>query len=41
MIQDALGYSIIVEHDRAVRVTELMDQIMDALHDHDLTEGPL
>ena len=38
--EDARVYSIIVEHDRAVPMIEQIDQIMDALLDHDLIEGP-
>jgi len=32
---------MIVEHDRVVPIIEQIDQIMDALLDHDLIEGPL
>ena len=41
MIQDARLYSIIVEHDQGVPMIEQIDQIMDALIDHDLIEEPL
>ena len=34
-------YSILVEHDRRVPMIEQIDQIMDALIDHDLIEEPL
>ena len=34
-------YSILVEHDRGVPMIEQIDQIMDALIDHDLIEEPL
>ena len=34
MIQDARVYSIMVEHDRVVPMIEQIDQIMDALLDH-------
>jgi hypothetical protein len=36
MNQDARVYSMMVEHDRAVPMIEQIDQIMDALLDHDL-----
>jgi len=36
MTQDALVYSMMVEHDRAVPMIEQIDQIMDALLVHDL-----
>ena len=36
MSQDARVYSMMVEHDRAVPMIEQIDQIMDALLDHDL-----
>jgi len=32
---------MIVEHDRVVPMVEQIDQIMDALLDHDLIVGPL
>ena len=35
MIQDARVYSIMVEHDRVVPMIEQIDQIMDALLDHE------
>jgi len=38
MSQDAGVYSMMVEHDRAVPMIEQIDQIMDALLDHDLIE---
>ena len=43
MSQDARVklYSIMVEHDRAVLMIEQIDQITDALLDHDLIERPL
>ena len=41
MIQDARVYSMIVERDRVVPMIEQIDQIMNALLDHDLIEGPL
>jgi len=41
MNQDARVYSMIVEHDQAVPMIEQIDQIMDALLDHDLIERPL
>ena len=40
MIQNARVYSMMVEHDRAVPLIEQIDQIMDALLDHYLIEGP-
>ena len=40
MIPDAPVYSMMVEHDRAVPMIEQIDQIMDALIDHDLIEKP-
>jgi len=39
MIQDAQVYSMIVEHDRVVTVIKQIDQIMNALLDHDLIKG--
>ena len=36
MTQDAREYSVMVENDRVVHMIEHIDQIMDALHDHDL-----
>ena len=36
MTQDARVYSVMVEHDRVVPMIEQIDQIMDALLDHDL-----
>ena len=36
MTQDALVYTIMVEHDRAVPMIEKIEHIMDALLDHDL-----
>jgi len=41
MIPDARVYSMMVKHDRAVRMIEQIDQIMDGLIDHDLIERPL
>jgi len=41
MNQDARVYSMMAEHDRAVPMIEQIDQIMDALLDHDLIERPL
>jgi len=41
MIQDTRVYSMMVEHDRVVPMIEQIDQIMDALLDHDLIEGLL
>jgi len=41
MIQDARVYLMMVENDRAVPMIDLIDQIMDALLDHDLIGGPL
>ena len=40
MTQDGPVYSMMVEHDRAVPMIEQIDQIMDALLDHDLIEEP-
>ena len=41
-IQDArVIYSMMVEHDRAVLMIEQIDQIVDALLDHNLIEGHL
>jgi len=40
MNEDARVYSIIVEHDRAVLMIKQIDQIIDALLDHDLIERP-
>ena len=39
MIQDARVYSMMVEHDRVVPAMEQIDQIMDALLDHDRDRG--
>ena len=41
MTQDARVYSMMVEHDRAVPMIEQIDQIMDALLDHDRDRGTL
>jgi len=41
MSQDARVNSIMVEHDRAVLMIEKIDQITDALLDHDLIERAL
>ena len=38
MTPDARVYPMIVEHDRAVPMIEQIDQIMDALLDHDLID---
>ena len=40
MTQDARVYSMIVEHDLAVPMIGQIDQIIDALLDHDLIEEP-
>ena len=40
MTHDAQAYLTMVEHDRAVPMNEQIDQIMDALLDHDLIEEP-
>ena len=39
MIPDAPVYSMMVEHDRVVPIIEQIDQIMDALLDHDRDRG--
>ena len=39
MIVDARVYSTVVEHDRVVLMIEQIDQIMDALLDHDRDRG--
>ena len=41
MIQDARVHSMMAEHDRAIFMTERIHEIMDALLDHGLIEGPL
>ena len=39
MIEDCRVYSMVVEHDRVVPMMEQIDQIMDALLDHDHDQG--
>jgi len=39
MILDTRVYSMMVEHDRVVPVIEQIDQVMDALLDHDRDRG--
>ena len=39
MTEDARVYSMMIKHDRAVPMIEQIDQIMDALLDHDRDRG--
>ena len=41
MTQDARVYSMMVEHDRVVPMIEQIDQIMDALLNHDRDRGTI
>ena len=41
MIRDARAHSMMAKHDQAVSMIEQIHQIMDALLDHGLIEGPL
>ena len=41
MIPDARVYSMMAEHDRAVPMIEQINQIIDALLDHDRDRGTL